>query len=219
MNKRLADKIAIVTGAGCVGPGWGNGRATAFRFAQEGASVLAVDRNVASARDSLSMAGDGVDGEAFEADVTKSQTLQAAIWQDRKLSLSYHAGDGILSEQLVEPYGLVSTPLAWYLVGAVNGEKQVFCVSHLHEVASTAETFARPTSFDLSLYWTEYCQQPQAFSLTRPQQDQQKKLCFAPVPQQTKQKKEFLNPSFLPEQKKALNPSVLALFYVRMTTC
>ncbi len=71
------------------------------------------------------------------------QTLQAAIWQDRKLSLSYHAGDGTLSEQLVDPYGLVSTPLAWYLVGAVNGEKQVFCVSHLHEVASTAETFAR----------------------------------------------------------------------------
>ncbi|MFL5691335.1 MAG: helix-turn-helix transcriptional regulator [Ktedonobacteraceae bacterium] len=139
------------------------------------------------------------------------QTLQAAIWQDRKLALSYHAGDGTLSEQLVEPYGLVSTPQAWYLVGAVNGEKQVFCVSHLHEVASTAEAFARPTCFDLSLYWTEYCQQTQAYSLTQPQQGQQKKLCFAPVPRQTKQKKEFLNPSFLPEQKKAFNPSVFYL--------
>ena len=28
MTERLQDKIAIITGAGCVGPGWGNGRAT-----------------------------------------------------------------------------------------------------------------------------------------------------------------------------------------------
>jgi NAD(P)-dependent dehydrogenase (short-subunit alcohol dehydrogenase family) len=43
MSGRLAGKIAIVTGAGCVGPGWGNGRATAVRFAEEGAKIFAVD--------------------------------------------------------------------------------------------------------------------------------------------------------------------------------
>jgi NAD(P)-dependent dehydrogenase (short-subunit alcohol dehydrogenase family) len=42
---RLADKVAIVTGAGCVGEGWGNGRAAAVLFAREGASVFAVDRD------------------------------------------------------------------------------------------------------------------------------------------------------------------------------
>jgi NAD(P)-dependent dehydrogenase (short-subunit alcohol dehydrogenase family) len=40
---RLKDRVAIVTGAGSVGPGWGNGRATAVRFAEEGAKVFAVD--------------------------------------------------------------------------------------------------------------------------------------------------------------------------------
>lgn len=40
---RLAGKVALVTGAGSVGPGWGNGRAIAVRFAQEGASVYGVD--------------------------------------------------------------------------------------------------------------------------------------------------------------------------------
>jgi len=45
MSKRLQDKVAIVTGAGSVGPGWGNGRATAVRFAEEGAKVFAVDRD------------------------------------------------------------------------------------------------------------------------------------------------------------------------------
>jgi NAD(P)-dependent dehydrogenase (short-subunit alcohol dehydrogenase family) len=41
---RLAGKVALVTGAGSVGPGWGNGRAIAVRFAQEGARVYGVDR-------------------------------------------------------------------------------------------------------------------------------------------------------------------------------
>ena len=44
MPGRLQDKVAIVTGAGSVGPGWGNGRATAVRFAEEGAKIFAVDR-------------------------------------------------------------------------------------------------------------------------------------------------------------------------------
>ena len=40
---RLKNKVAVVTGAGSVGPGWGNGRAIAVRFAEEGASVFGVD--------------------------------------------------------------------------------------------------------------------------------------------------------------------------------
>ncbi|MDE2607876.1 MAG: SDR family oxidoreductase [Burkholderiales bacterium] len=40
---RLAGKVAIVTGAGSVGPGWGNGRAIATRFAEQGALVYGVD--------------------------------------------------------------------------------------------------------------------------------------------------------------------------------
>ena len=36
MNK-LKDKVAIVTGAGSIGPGWGNGKAAAVLFAREGA--------------------------------------------------------------------------------------------------------------------------------------------------------------------------------------
>jgi NAD(P)-dependent dehydrogenase (short-subunit alcohol dehydrogenase family) len=43
MSGRLENKVAIVTGAGCVAPGWGNGRATAVRFAQESAKIFAVD--------------------------------------------------------------------------------------------------------------------------------------------------------------------------------
>ncbi|HXX01087.1 MAG TPA: SDR family oxidoreductase [Candidatus Acidoferrales bacterium] len=77
---RLKDKVAIIIGAGqSPGEAIGNGRATTIRFAQEGASVLAVDRNLASARESLEMAGTAVDGEAFEVDVARSEMLQAAV--------------------------------------------------------------------------------------------------------------------------------------------
>jgi NAD(P)-dependent dehydrogenase (short-subunit alcohol dehydrogenase family) len=75
---RLRDKIAIVVGAGqSPGEGMGNGRATVMRFAQEGARVLAVDNNLASAEETVAMAG----GEcvAFEADVAKEATLAAMV--------------------------------------------------------------------------------------------------------------------------------------------
>ena len=73
---RLKDKVAVIIGAGQgPGEGLGNGRATALRFAQEGAKVLAVDRDLASAEETAKLAG----GVAFEADVTKEHTLAAAI--------------------------------------------------------------------------------------------------------------------------------------------
>ena len=43
MADRLRGKVAIVVGAGSIGPGWGNGKATAVTFAREGAKVLCVD--------------------------------------------------------------------------------------------------------------------------------------------------------------------------------
>lgn len=53
---RLQDRVAIVTGAGCVGPGWGNGRATAVRFAEEGAQVFAVDIDAEALRETVDRA-------------------------------------------------------------------------------------------------------------------------------------------------------------------
>jgi NAD(P)-dependent dehydrogenase (short-subunit alcohol dehydrogenase family) len=53
MSSRLDGKVAIVAGAGCVGPGWGNGRATAVIFAREGAKVFAVDRDAEAMRETV----------------------------------------------------------------------------------------------------------------------------------------------------------------------
>ena len=49
MQGRLDSKVAIVTGAGSTGAGWGNGKAVATLFAREGAKVVAADINVDAA--------------------------------------------------------------------------------------------------------------------------------------------------------------------------
>jgi NAD(P)-dependent dehydrogenase (short-subunit alcohol dehydrogenase family) len=78
---RLAGKIAVVVGAGqSPGQGIGNGRATVLRFAQEGAKILAVDRDLASAQETAALAANsGGECVAFQADVTSEATLAAAM--------------------------------------------------------------------------------------------------------------------------------------------
>src|SRR3954447_8652142 len=78
---RLAGKIAVVVGAGqSPGEGIGNGRATVLRFVQEGAQVLAVDRDLAAAEATAALAvKEGGACVAFQADVTREATLAAAM--------------------------------------------------------------------------------------------------------------------------------------------
>lgn len=78
---RLEGKTAIIIGAGQgPGEGIGNGRATALRFAREGARVMAVDRDLGSAGETAAMVKEeGGDCFAFEADVTREATLGVAI--------------------------------------------------------------------------------------------------------------------------------------------
>jgi NAD(P)-dependent dehydrogenase (short-subunit alcohol dehydrogenase family) len=43
----LKGKVAFVTGAGAIGAGWGNGKATAVLLARQGAKVFGTDINPA----------------------------------------------------------------------------------------------------------------------------------------------------------------------------
>jgi NAD(P)-dependent dehydrogenase (short-subunit alcohol dehydrogenase family) len=78
---RLKDRVAIVVGAGqSPGEGIGNGRATALTFAREGAKVLCVDHNLASAQETVDMIGaKGGSAVAFKADVTRQAEIKAMV--------------------------------------------------------------------------------------------------------------------------------------------
>jgi len=80
MGERLKDKVAIVTGAGSVGPGWGNGKATAVLFAREGAKVFAVDMNLAAVEETKGIIDqEGGECTVDKADVSKSTEVKAMV--------------------------------------------------------------------------------------------------------------------------------------------
>jgi len=76
--QRLKGKVALVVGAGSIGPGWGNGKATAVTFARQGAQVFCVDRNGTAAQETVDIiAAEGGSASAFTADVSRSDEVQA----------------------------------------------------------------------------------------------------------------------------------------------
>jgi len=77
---RLEGKTAMVVGAGSIGPGWGNGKATAVTFAREGAQVFCVDRNADAAQETVDIiASEGGRASAFTADVSKAAEVEAMV--------------------------------------------------------------------------------------------------------------------------------------------
>jgi NAD(P)-dependent dehydrogenase (short-subunit alcohol dehydrogenase family) len=77
---RLKGKVAVVVGAGSIGPGWGNGKAAAVTFAREGAQVFCVDRNAAAAEETAQIiAKEGGKAAAFTADVSRAAEIEAMV--------------------------------------------------------------------------------------------------------------------------------------------
>lgn len=81
--------------------------------------------------------------------------IQEAIWQERRLLLTYQRGDGTTVERLADPLGLVAKGSIWYLVAAVDGEMRNYRVSRVQGVQATDEPFTRPPTFDLAAYWAQ----------------------------------------------------------------
>src|ERR1700694_522282 len=78
--ERLKGKTALVVGAGSIGPGWGNGKATAVTFAREGAEVFCGDRNAAAAEETVKIiASEGGKAAAFTADVSRAGDVEAMV--------------------------------------------------------------------------------------------------------------------------------------------
>ena len=82
MTARLQGKIALILGAGSVGPGWGNGRAMAVRFAEEGAKVFGVDKDMARMKETVErIQALGGEIETASCDVTQSAEVANIVQQ------------------------------------------------------------------------------------------------------------------------------------------
>jgi NAD(P)-dependent dehydrogenase (short-subunit alcohol dehydrogenase family) len=78
MADRMKDKVVLVSGAGSIGPGWGNGKAAAVLYAREGAKVFAVDRDAQAALETRDIIRrEGGTCEAHACDVTDEAAVAA----------------------------------------------------------------------------------------------------------------------------------------------
>ena len=79
MTGRVAGKVALIAGAGCVGPGWGNGRAAAVLFAREGAKVFAVDKTADAMTETVARVGNDGEITTYVCDVLDDGQVAAMV--------------------------------------------------------------------------------------------------------------------------------------------
>ena len=80
MAGKLDGRVAMVTGAGSSGPGWGNGKAAAVLYAREGARVLCIDLRREAAEETAAIAAsEGGTAIAMAADVSKADDVRACV--------------------------------------------------------------------------------------------------------------------------------------------
>jgi NAD(P)-dependent dehydrogenase (short-subunit alcohol dehydrogenase family) len=84
MPGRVEGKVALIVGAGCIGPGWGNGRAAAVLFAREGAKVFAVDKDADAMTETVDRVGNVGDIATHVCDVLDDTQVGGMIEACRK---------------------------------------------------------------------------------------------------------------------------------------
>ena len=88
------------------------------------------------------------------------RTIQAGVWQEQRLRMTYRRSDGHWVKRLVEPLGLVAKAGTWYMVSYMPSRamKQVYRVGRVQTAELTETHFTRPANFDLAAYWQSWCQ-------------------------------------------------------------
>jgi predicted DNA-binding transcriptional regulator YafY len=81
-------------------------------------------------------------------------TLSEAVWETRRVEISYDRGDRSVLRTL-EPLGLVIKAGVWYLVATSEGQFRTYRVARVLEARLLDDQFARPDDFDLAGFWTE----------------------------------------------------------------
>jgi predicted DNA-binding transcriptional regulator YafY len=89
-------------------------------------------------------------------------TLQQALWQDRRLDLTYEANFNVRIRAIVEPLGLVAKANAWYLVYRRETAFRVLLVRRVLQAEMLEENFRRPPDFNLVEFWQRWTEENEA---------------------------------------------------------
>jgi len=81
--------------------------------------------------------------------------LASAVWQGCRARIRYREG-GAFVQRTIDPLGLVLKGGAWYLVARRSAGMRVYRVSRVAAVRPLADSFERPSSFELTAFWEEW---------------------------------------------------------------
>jgi predicted DNA-binding transcriptional regulator YafY len=90
--------------------------------------------------------------------------IASAVWSGCRVRLRYREGGGVV-QRTIDPLGLVLKGGAWYLVARRSAGMRVYRVSRVAAVRPLADTFVRPSEFELATFWDEWSR---AFEEGRP---------------------------------------------------
>jgi predicted DNA-binding transcriptional regulator YafY len=85
------------------------------------------------------------------------QTVQYALWEERKLRLIYRLPFDARVQHVVEPFGLVAKANIWHLVCSREGDISVIRLSDVLEAELIEEVFSMPMDFNLEEFWKTWC--------------------------------------------------------------
>lgn len=85
--------------------------------------------------------------------------LQTAVYEDKRIHVTYENHAREFVERVLEPYSLVAKSSTWYLAAKRDGEMRTYRVSRLHRVIVLDERFERDSGFDLAAYWQAHLAQ------------------------------------------------------------
>jgi NAD(P)-dependent dehydrogenase (short-subunit alcohol dehydrogenase family) len=134
MVDRLTGKTALVIGAGSIGPGWGNGKATAVLFAREGAKVVCADVKLAAAQETAALIrAEGGEAIAVQVDATQEAEITGLVAR----TVGTYGRLDILHDNVgIASVGGVTdlTEAEWDRVFAVNVKSAFFAMKHAIQV-------------------------------------------------------------------------------------
>ncbi|WP_433518548.1 helix-turn-helix transcriptional regulator [Nonomuraea sp. CA-143628] len=90
-------------------------------------------------------------------DVPHLSEVAAAVWEQRRLRMTYRRWGRQDVEREVNPYGLVLKGGSWYLIAAPDGQRpRTYRVARILTLETLPGGFDRPKGFDLGDFWQDY---------------------------------------------------------------
>ncbi|MEU7836039.1 YafY family protein [Nonomuraea sp. NPDC052129] len=90
-------------------------------------------------------------------DVPHLSEVAAAVWEQRRLRMTYRRWGQQDVEREVNPYGLVLKGGSWYLIAAPDGQTpRTYRVARILTLETLPGGFDRPEGFDLGDFWQDY---------------------------------------------------------------